>query len=156
MELADPRAESQPESRLRVLLALAGLFPAVQYTVRDDSGDFVARVDLAFVDQRVAIEYDGVWHGERRQFARDRRRLNRLVAAGWTVLHVTAEDLRDPAALLARIRALLAGQPKSWVHQGPPSPSATPMPRRVRLQSRMFRRWPGLSIQAAITDAASG
>ena len=37
-----------------------------------------------------------------------RRRLNRLVAAGWTVLHVTADDMRDPAALIARLEALLA------------------------------------------------
>jgi hypothetical protein len=40
---------------------------------------------------------------------RDRQRLNRLVAAGWTVLHVTAADLRDADALIARVRALLAG-----------------------------------------------
>ena len=106
--LVDPRAESQPESRLRVLLALAGLFPDVQYTVRDDAGGFVARVDLAFVEQRVAVEYDGAWHGESGQLAEDRRRLNRLVAAGWTVLHVTAADLRDPAAFITRLRAVLA------------------------------------------------
>jgi very-short-patch-repair endonuclease len=106
--LADPRAESQPESRLRVELALAGLFPEVQYTVRDPAGDFVARVDLAFREQRIAIEYDGAWHAEPGQFAKDRRRLNRLVAAGWTVVHVTAADLRDPAALIARLKALLA------------------------------------------------
>jgi very-short-patch-repair endonuclease len=108
VELADPRAESQPESRLRVLLALAGLAPEIQYSVRDDDGRFVARVDLAFVAQRVAVEYDGAWHAEPGQFARDRRRLNRLVAARWTVVHVTAADLRDPAALIARLLALLA------------------------------------------------
>jgi very-short-patch-repair endonuclease len=106
--LSDSRAESQPESRLRVLLALAGLFPDVQYTVRDAASGFVARVDLAFHEQRIAIEYDGAWHGERGQFVKDRRRLNRLVAAGWTVLHVTAADLRHPDALIARIKALLA------------------------------------------------
>jgi very-short-patch-repair endonuclease len=106
--LADPRAESQPESKLRVLLALAGLFPDVQYSVRDRAGNFVGRVDLAFVERRVAVEYDGAWHAEPGQFAKDRRRLNQLVAAGWTVVHVTAADLRDPAALVARIRAALA------------------------------------------------
>lgn len=105
--LADPRAESQPESRLRVLLALAGLFPDVQYPVRDGDGVVVARVDLAFVEQRVAIEYDGAWHSAPGQFAKDRRRLNRLVAAGWTVFHVTAVDMRDPAGLVARLRAVL-------------------------------------------------
>jgi very-short-patch-repair endonuclease len=106
-ELADHRAESQPESRLRVLLALAGLIAVPQYSVRNGSGDEIARVDLAFPEQRVAIEYDGVWHAERSQFVRDRRRLNRLVDARWAVLHVTAADLRDPDALIARIRALL-------------------------------------------------
>ncbi|TFV76044.1 DUF559 domain-containing protein [Blastococcus sp. CT_GayMR19] len=106
--LADPRAESQPESRLRVVLALAGLSPIPQFVVRGATGGFVARVDLAFPDHRVAVEYDGAWHAEPGQFAKDRRRLNALVAVGWTVLHVTAADLRDPGALIARIRALLA------------------------------------------------
>jgi very-short-patch-repair endonuclease len=105
--LADPRAESPPESRLRVLLALAGLPAVPQHTVRDASGTFVARVDLAYLDRRIAIEYDGAWHDNSGQFAKDRRRLNRLVSAGWTVVHVTAADLRDPEGLVARIRALL-------------------------------------------------
>jgi very-short-patch-repair endonuclease len=109
--LADGRAESPPESRLRVLLALAGLPAVPQHTVRDAAGEFVARVDLAYPDRRVAIEYDGAWHAESGQFAKDRRRLNRLVAAGWTVLHVTAADMRNPEALVARIRALLEGPP---------------------------------------------
>jgi very-short-patch-repair endonuclease len=52
------------------------------HTVRDPDGWFVARVDLAFPDRRVAIEYDGPWHGEPGQLARDRRRLNALVTAG--------------------------------------------------------------------------
>jgi G:T-mismatch repair DNA endonuclease (very short patch repair protein) len=108
VELANPLAESQPESRLRVILALAGLHPVPQYGVRDADGKFVARVDLAFVEQRVAIEYDGAWHAEPGQFAKDRRRLNRLRTAGWTVLHVTAADLRDLPALVASVEALLA------------------------------------------------
>jgi very-short-patch-repair endonuclease len=106
-ELVDPRAQSQPESRVRVLLALAGLHAEPQYTVLDIRGNFVARVDLAFPDLRIAIEYDGAWHAEPGQFAKDRRRLNGLVAAGWKVIHVTAADLRDPDALIARIRALI-------------------------------------------------
>jgi G:T-mismatch repair DNA endonuclease (very short patch repair protein) len=106
--LADPRAGSQPESRVRVLLTLAGLTPVPQFTVLDAEGGFVARVDLAFPEARIAIEYDGAWHAAPGQFARDRRRLNRLVAAGWTVVHVTAADLRRPDGLLTQVRALLA------------------------------------------------
>lgn len=108
VDLADARAESPQESRLRVVLALAGLAAVPQHTVRDGNGRFVARVDLAFPDQRVAVEYDGSWHGEPGQLTRNRRRLNALVAAGWTVLHVTAADLREPAALVRRVTALLA------------------------------------------------
>ncbi len=107
VELADARAESQPESRLRVALALAGLPAVPQYTVRDAEGSFVARVDLAFPEHKIAIEYDGAWHAERGQFEKDRRRSNRLAAAGWTVLTVTAADLRDLETLMTQIRALV-------------------------------------------------
>jgi very-short-patch-repair endonuclease len=57
----------------------------------------------------VALEYDGLWHAEPGQFAQDRERLNRLTAAGWRVVFVTAADLRRPEQLLARIAAALAG-----------------------------------------------
>ena len=105
--LADGRAESPPETRVRVLLTVAGLQPVPQFTVRDREGVFLARVDLAFPKHRVAIEYDGAWHADTLQFRRDRRRLNRLVEAGWVVLHLTAADLRDPAAVVDRVRRLL-------------------------------------------------
>ncbi|WP_242473336.1 hypothetical protein [Blastococcus sp. TML/M2B] len=42
--------------------------------------------------------------------ARDRRRLNELTAAGWTVVIATAADLRDPVALIARIAAALGSR----------------------------------------------
>lgn len=78
-----------------------------QYGVRS-GGIFMARVDFAWPEQRVAVEYEGLWHGEPQQVAKDRRRLNRLTAAGWTVVFVTAADLHRPDLLLARLRALLA------------------------------------------------
>jgi very-short-patch-repair endonuclease len=108
VELSDERAESPPESRLRVLLRSAGLTPELQFVVRDRGGRAIARVDLAFPEQRVAIEYDGAWHAAPGQFAKDRGRLNALVQAGWRVLHLTAADLRDPTAVVAAVRRLLA------------------------------------------------
>ncbi len=162
-----------------------GVPPLVaQLRVLDDRG-FVARVDFALPELRLAIEYDGLWHAERAAFMSDRRRLDRLSAAGWTVLHVTADDMRHPARLLVRIRRRSPGSearprqaerpyrarmralevsrarrgpqsPKSWVHQGPAGPSATPTPSVRRPQSRMLARWPGLSIQPVITAAGSG
>ena len=105
---ADGLAASPQETRVRLLMARGGLpAPVAQYVVRDARG-FVARVDFAWPGHRVAVEYDGAWHAEPGQFARDRQRLNRLHAAGWTVVFVTAADRHRPAQLLASIRAALA------------------------------------------------
>ena len=107
-ELADGFAESPQETRLRLLFLRAGLpAPVAQYRVFDDDG-LIGRVDFAYPDLRIAIEYDGLWHGERQAFLADRRRLNRMVAAGWVILHVTVADLRHPERLAARVRALRA------------------------------------------------
>jgi very-short-patch-repair endonuclease len=98
LELADRRAESPPESRLRLALVLAGFRPVPQYEVYEH-GRLVARVDLAFSELRLAIEYDGREVHERQDvFTRDRQRQNDLVRAGWTLLRFTAADLRAGAA----------------------------------------------------------
>jgi very-short-patch-repair endonuclease len=111
LDLHDRAAESPQESRLRVRLVLAGLpVPQSQYVVRSPSGSFIARVDLAWPERKVAVEYDGKWHADTAQLRRDRRRLNRLVGAGWTVLHVTGDRMRhDFDAVVAEIAACLAG-----------------------------------------------
>jgi uncharacterized protein DUF559 len=104
---ADGLAESPQETRVRLVLLSGGLpSPVAQYVVRGAAG-FVARVDFAWPEDRLALEYDGTWHSEPGQFARDRERLNRLTAAGWRVLFVTAADLRRPERLVARVRAAL-------------------------------------------------
>jgi hypothetical protein len=106
--LADGLAESPPETRLRLLIGQAGLpAPVAQYTVRAD-GRFVARVDFAYPEQRLAIEYDGAWHGERLQVTKDRARFNRLFAAGWRIVFVTAADMHRPDEVAARLAAALA------------------------------------------------
>ncbi|MQA14877.1 MAG: hypothetical protein GEV09_12090 [Pseudonocardiaceae bacterium] len=108
VELADPRAESRPESRVRVWLVVDGLCPQPQYWIEDSRGR-LARVDLAFPAQRVAVEYDGSWRdGERWALNRDRDRLNRVQAACWEVVFVTADMLRDPDRMVRTVRAALA------------------------------------------------
>jgi len=104
VELVDPRAESAPESRVRVALVLAGLAPVPQYEVRS-AGEFLGRVDLALPEVRIAIEYEGAYHFEDDQILRDDARYARLRAAGWTVIRLSAADLRDLDAAVARIRA---------------------------------------------------
>lgn len=105
--LVDPRAESPQESRLRVALVLAGMQPVPQFEVHS-GGRFVARVDLAFPEVRLAVEYEGAHHFIGDQIVRDEERLDRLRAAGWRVIRVSAADMRDLEFLVARIRAALA------------------------------------------------
>ncbi|RZU32832.1 hypothetical protein [Blastococcus saxobsidens] len=108
VDRADGLAQSPQETRLRLLLHRSTLpRPLAQHVVHDADGRFVAQIDLGWPEQRVALEYDGVWHGEAQQVGKDRQRLNRLTAAGWTVIFVTAADLHDPVALVARVRAAL-------------------------------------------------
>ena len=112
VERADGLAGSPQETRLRLLLHASALpRPVAQYDVRDGDGRFVGRVDFGWPEHRLAVEYEGLWHGERQQVARDRARLNGLTAAGWTVVFVTAADLQDPVQLIARVAAALAASP---------------------------------------------
>jgi G:T-mismatch repair DNA endonuclease (very short patch repair protein) len=102
-EWADGLAESPPETRLRLLLRRAGLPPPVaQYRVFGADG-FIGRVDFAYPELKLAIEYDGMWHAEPGQFAKDRRRLNLMSAAGWRVLFVTGADMHEPDLLVRRV-----------------------------------------------------
>ena len=108
LELCDPRAESPPESRLRVHIVRAGLpVPTPQFQVFVD-GEFLARVDLAWPKIKLALEYDGQWHSDPGQLGRDRSRLRALNQAGWYVYHVTREDLRDVESLMRNLAAVLA------------------------------------------------
>lgn len=92
LTLVDGSAESIPESVLRIVLNLGGLNPVPQVEVRDGMG-FIARVDLAFEHAKVAVEYDGAWHGDPEQVRADERRRARLRAAGWVVIVVTQTRL---------------------------------------------------------------
>ncbi|MGW4467430.1 endonuclease domain-containing protein [Micromonospora sp. NPDC004704] len=110
-DLVDGGAESPQESRLRVRLVLAGLpAPITQYVIAR-AGQFIARVDLAWPDRKVAVEYDGLWHDDPSQFHRDRQRLNQLGRDGWIVIHVSAKRLReDFESIVTEIRTALAAR----------------------------------------------
>jgi very-short-patch-repair endonuclease len=72
----------------------------------------IARVDLAYPDLRIAVEYDsGRWHSGRRRRESDLERRNRLTAVGWRVVHVTASQLAAGApTAIATLRGLLQPQ----------------------------------------------
>ncbi|HCT76140.1 MAG TPA: hypothetical protein DGT23_05995 [Micromonosporaceae bacterium] len=106
-DLADAGAQSAPESHLRVGLIRAGIpRPVTQHPV--PAGYIVLHPDMAWPEFLVALEYDGHWHADADQLHMDRARLNRLVGAGWTVLHVTSRRLyRDFDGVVAEVRAAL-------------------------------------------------
>jgi very-short-patch-repair endonuclease len=97
------------ESVLRWLLHDAGLpMPQLQHPVRDVDGNVVAAADMAWPERKVLVEFDGDVHRERKSFVTDRRRQNRVVAAGWFILRFTSADVYgDPAGVLAQIRSAL-------------------------------------------------
>ncbi|MGY1693056.1 DUF559 domain-containing protein [Geodermatophilus sp. SYSU D01105] len=112
LRVADRRAGSPMESVLRWLILEAGLpAPDLQHVVRDAAGAFLGRVDLAWPDRRVLVEFDGDVHRERRVFVSDVRRQNGLVLAGWTILRFTSADvLGRPEQVLATLRTALTGR----------------------------------------------
>lgn len=102
--------DSPMETRLRLALVAGGLpEPEIGHTVLDASRGFVATPDLAYVGERIAIEYEGEDHWmNRRVFAEDIERREALEDAGWQVIRVIAAHLgaKSPQ-LLRRVRAAL-------------------------------------------------
>lgn len=112
LPLLDGRAESRPESLVRVALVLAGIAGVeANVEIRDRAGVFLARVDLCIAWARIVIEYHGDYHRvEKGRWRRDRARMGRLRAAGWHVIELTADDLPDLPAVVALVRAALRGR----------------------------------------------
>jgi very-short-patch-repair endonuclease len=108
VDLAEPKAESAMETRLRMLLVLARLpRPEVQVSIHDDEGRFLGRPDLLYRPQGLAIEYDGGNHRDR--LVDDNRRQNRLVEAGLRLLRFTAADVYGtPDLVVMQVRHAFA------------------------------------------------
>jgi very-short-patch-repair endonuclease len=107
---AADRAASAAERKLTTLLRAARITGWRQHYL---IGAY--EVDLAFPDQRVAVEVDGwAWHHDAHTFRNDRRRQNGLVLAGWMVLRFTWYDLtRRGGHVVAEICAALAARAAS-------------------------------------------
>jgi hypothetical protein len=98
--------DSPMESRLRLLLILAGLpEPRIGQVVLDSAGGWLAQPDLSYPKIKLAIEYDGQHHlVDVRQWQQDIRRRENLEREGWLVRVITARDLHQaPQTIVARI-----------------------------------------------------
>jgi hypothetical protein len=105
LDLATGLAESPPESWILLTLVDGGLpVPEQQVKIFDLAGNEIYRLDYAWREARVAVEYDGYEsHEWRRQ--RDAARDEDLRRRGWIVIRADTRDLKDPSRLLAAIRA---------------------------------------------------
>lgn len=102
----DRRAESGPETLMRLLLRQLGCHVQVQVTI-----DGVGRVDLV-VDGWLIIECDSEeYHADWESQKRDRRRDLAAAALGYTTLRPIAEDIMYHSdEVLTRVRSVLAAR----------------------------------------------
>lgn len=103
-DLSTGLAESPAESWTLLSLVDGGLpVPVQQYRILDLSGREVYRLDFAWPELRVAVEYDGYEAHEGRKAA-DQVRDEDLRRRGWIVVRADAVDLRDSSRLVAAVR----------------------------------------------------
>ena len=111
----DPRAESPQESVVRCHLLLGGVRrPVCNLDIVVD-GEWLARADLAWPDERVIVEYDGAVHLSEQQRRADAARRNLLQDRGWLVIVLTARDLRYPHRMVELVRSALRNRAPSRV-----------------------------------------
>ncbi|MFJ4102126.1 endonuclease domain-containing protein [Amycolatopsis japonica] len=110
LAFSDERAESIPESEVRVWLRLHEIEAEPQVEVYRGTR-FLGRLDLAIREAKVAVEYDGAWHLEGEQPRLDARRRAMIEAEGWEFVVITKEELyADPRAMVRRVKAAVASR----------------------------------------------
>jgi very-short-patch-repair endonuclease len=112
VRLATPLADCRQESHLRLVLHDGRLpVPRPQLVVVDEWGVERCRIDLAYDEERVGVEYDGTSHLSRGRLRTDRRRHNWLAERGWRMRYFTDFDLyRQPVVVVDTVRAALSGR----------------------------------------------
>ncbi len=90
---------------MRLAMIDGGLpIPELQFEVVDGNNE-LRRLDFAWPQHRVAVEYDGIdWHSEPDALRNDRRRHLALQDVGWIVIPIVSHDVRRrPWDFVARV-----------------------------------------------------
>lgn len=104
------RVGSFTETDARLIMAVCGLPEPETNGAIEVADGRTWHGDLVLRPTRIVVEYDG-WHHERSASQRriDLMRRESLEADGWLVIVLTADDLRTPPTLVARVwRALVS------------------------------------------------
>ena len=107
---AQAPSESEMETLMLDVIERHGLSaPVPQFDIYDQVGNFVARVDAAYPEARIAIEYQSYQeHAGEDAIVRDSRRRKALRAIDWEMIEATAPELRDGGGpFCAALRAIL-------------------------------------------------
>lgn len=92
LDVVEPLTESPMETRLRVVLLDGGLpKPKAQHEVRTSTGRLLGRLDLAYPEARLGVEYDGADHWLQRR--EDDRRRTSIREEDWEVLVYSSDDV---------------------------------------------------------------
>lgn len=145
----DPRADSPPETRLRLALARHGLpTPDLQFSIFDDVSDglvhghrqgpaggngtsfgdgqvrgdgrLLATADLGFRWCRVALFYDGRQYHGGEQGDYDAFATARMTELGWEVMRITDRMAAAEAALMRQIGGAIRRQIERGMAEGAP------------------------------------
>ncbi|MCP1412943.1 hypothetical protein [Paenarthrobacter sp. A20] len=113
LEQACVGSDSAPETRLRLALKWAGL-PTAEVNVPTELGPGVVRQpDLAYREQRVAVEYEGEGHSDPEQIVRDIAREEDYSRAGWTLVRISKRHMSNNArSAVAKVRRAL--EQRGW------------------------------------------
>lgn len=112
LKIADSGAESPPESHLRFLVIRAGFSEVVtQQEIITRRGRYY--VDLAIIEHKIVLEYDGESkYTDRQTLIREKQREDAIRAQGWEFVRITRRDLADPRLVVLELRAI--AQSRGW------------------------------------------
>jgi hypothetical protein len=114
LDLTSAGVDSPAESWIRLMIVEQGVpIPEVNWAIRDLDGQLLYRLDLAWPQLRVTLEYDGYAAHAGRE-AQDRARRADLEARGWIVVVIRKEDLRAFTPVVTALRAAFARRGYTW------------------------------------------
>ena len=123
-----PTENEFEEAFLALTRALGLPDPRPQFYIDPGDGEPLIRADFAWPERRIVVETDGrKTHGTNQAFESDRRRDQRLTAAGWTVIRITWRQLKYRPHELRPVLLKLLG-PASPNGRGKPVVAGAPAP----------------------------